>query len=223
MKKKILSVILTGVMLASLVACGKTPAENKDTRTEKEETVTTVVEEETQEKKEEASSEEGTEAIEEENTVVDLSDISLNINLTGEKNDYCLEYRDMFVDFGPANDVYDNVRIEKRSESNVVLYFNENTDQDYSVQYSSMPGKFSDEKQRDVIFKNGYETAETSDGYKVLYTFEKEEKGTRAIIMQELANDHYASIRSFNDIGMNNADFVKAIVINKNYPIFSEQ
>lgn len=192
--KKYLFVLLAALLVVAMFGCGKDTEEGKDTPEQSETT--------------------GQEALPDEEDIP-----ALTILEGGEINDNCLEMRNVFVDFTSASEM--GARVEKRSETNVVLYFNEKEADSYEIQYSASGVTVGTTDRLEKVFKNGYETIPDEKFGEILYCFEEEENGIRIIVLQDIGDEQYVSIRCFDDVDVSKEAMMESMII-KTYPIYAK-
>ncbi len=192
--KKNLFVLLAALLVVAMFGCGKDTEEGKDTPEQSETT--------------------GQEALPDEEDIP-----ALTILEGGEINDNCLEMRNVFVDFTSASEM--GARVEKRSETNVVLYFNEKEADSYEIQYSASGVTVGTTDRLEKVFKNGYETILDEKFGEILYCFEEEENGIRIIVLQDIGDEQYVSIRCFDDVDVSKETMMESMII-KTYPIYAK-
>lgn len=226
MRRKYLVLGLGLIMAMSMMtACGS----KKDDKTTEATTIATTEEATTEAvTTEEVTTEAATTEI---NTALEYttSNKSLNVNVypTLEANDTSLEFpkgSTVFkcIDFAKATDIYPDVNIAKRSTSNVCLEINTSvSEKTYSIQYSTGYGNYSDETVRSTLFENGYETVTLADGHEALVNIRYEDDMYKVLIMQEVGDDNYVSIRAANKTEMSNTEFAMSLIIGEEYPIYT--
>lgn len=212
--KKIKILALISIMAMAFAGCGdNNESENTSTESSVESETTS------QEISEETVEIEQTEETTATESVQSAEITKREILKGGEVNDNCLELTDVFIDFS----VYDNaslgLSVEKRSETNVVITVDKGTEYEKNIQYSRSAERVGQTKYMDTTFPDGYEYVADPQYGDLYYSITVEETGRRVVILQDVGDECYVSIRTFDKHSYDPLLVVDEIMI-KNLPIY---
>jgi len=137
----------------------------------------------------------------------------------GQMNDMCLEMINTFIDFTSQNVPELGVRVERRSETNLIVSTRYGEPDQLDVQYSRSLEKVGETKYMDKTFPNGYERVVDPNYGEILYSTTKEEDGTRIVVLQDVGDEVYLSIRMFEKSSVDPLLYIDEFMI-KAIPVY---
>lgn len=137
----------------------------------------------------------------------------------GQMNDMCLEMINTFIDFSSQNVPELGVRVERRSETNLIVSTRYGEPNQLDVQYSRSLEKVGETKYMEKTFPDGYERVVDPNYGEILYSCTKEEDGTRIVVLQDVGDEVYLSIRMFEKSSQDPLLFIDEFMI-KAIPVY---